>query len=342
MASYTITWSCGHTSDKQLYGPTSERDSYVEWASLHGICPACYAIEKDRQHKAKIEQDKLVAQEAAGRLQDNGIIMLALTGTEKQIAWAKDIRAKLMDGPVGWAVKIVMDRNPELVLKAKYWIDKRDREPIDWARLALPKTWNQEWAPGCPEVKAAVTILKGRKNVHYLGDTMEQTILHIANLTALPVEEERPTLGDYGNRDAIDNWLVCQWARNGLIDWLKARMQASVDTAADARAVAQRATEANEQKREAECQIEEARKITELAKSFLEQAEKIAGIASLIVGAPGLIDGQEFILTDVRDEGASVLVRESKGEEILDLSAHAWCQAHMRYLGRLADSQVHI
>jgi hypothetical protein len=345
MASYTITWSCGHTSEKQLFGPGKDRDSYIEWASLHGICPACYAIEQERQRKAKIELDKLAAQESAGRLQDQGIILPALAGTEKQIPWAKDIRAKLLDSPIAWAVKAVMERNPELVLKAKYWIDRRTREDIDWARMALPPVWNQSWTPGCPELKAAVEIIRHAtydraSNTILLSMPLPKMIERLAELAAVPIEEERPALGDYGKRDAIDNWLMCQWARNGMIDWIKARMQASMDTAADAKAVAQRATEAHQQKLAAEKQIEEAKRITELAKSSLEEAMKVVGIASLIVGAPGLIDGQEFILTDVRDEGDSVLAREKDGDEILDLSAYAWAQAHMRYLGRLADSEV--
>jgi len=345
MASYTIIWSCGHTSNKQLFGHGRDRESYIKWASMHGICPACYAIEQDRQRKAKIELDKLAAQESAGRLQDQGIILPALSGTEKQIAWANDIRARLLDGPMGWAVKIIMERSPELPLKAKYWINRRTREDLDWARIGLPPVWNQGWGRGSPEMKAAVEIIRHAtydhaSNTILLSLPLPQLIERLAQLAAMPIEEERPELGGYGNRDAIDNWLLCQWARNGMIDWIKARMQASMDTAADAKAVAQHVEEAHQQKQQAEKHIEDAKRVTELAKSSLAEAMKVVGVASLIVGSPGLIDGQEFVLTDVRDEGTSVLVREKDGEDILDLSAYAWAQAHMRYLGRVAAREV--
>ncbi len=342
MASYNITWSCGHTSEKQLFGKTNERERYIEWAGRHGICPACFAIERDRQHRAAIEQDKVKAQEAAGRLQDNGIILPALTGTERQVAWAKDIRAKLLDGPMGWAIKIMIETWPQDTGTAKYWIDHRDRDDLDWARLALPAVWDSSWDPGCPEIKAAIKIMMRCDEVHNLRAPMGQVIDDLAGLAVLPLEEKRPALCSYGKRDEIDRWLVRSWARNGLIDWAKARLQASLDTAGDARAIAQQVQAAAQQRTEAERQIDEARKIMDLAKSSLAEAERIAGIASLMIGTRGLIDGQEFVLTDVRDEGASVVVREAAGDEIMDLSAHAWCQAHMRYLAKLADREVRL
>ncbi len=296
MASYTIHWSCGHTSDKRLYGPTSERESYIEWASLHGICPACY-------------------------------------------------RAKLLDGPMGWAIKIMMEKRPEDTRKAKYWIDRRDRPNIDWARVALPTTWDASWAPGRPELDAAVDIIQQATydrgtNTNLLYQPLDRIVTRLAELAAVPIDDNRPALGDHGDRHAIDHWLLCQWARNGLIDWLKAQMQASIDSHVDAKAVAQQTAEAQRQQATAQKQIEEAKRITELARSSIDEAERIAGIASLIIGAVGLIDGQEFILTDVRDEGACVLVRQKDGQDILDLSAHTWCQAHMRYLAKLADHEV--
>lgn len=63
MARYNITHACGHTETVELYGKGSERERRIQWLS-EKLCNDCYAKPFDTK----------------------------LTGTERQIAWANEIR----------------------------------------------------------------------------------------------------------------------------------------------------------------------------------------------------------------------------------------------------------
>lgn len=76
MAWNTLTYACGHTEDKQLYGKHAERDRIVAAAGRED-CPVCRAAAAQ------------AASEAAG--------LPALTGSDKQVAWATDIRKSILD-----------------------------------------------------------------------------------------------------------------------------------------------------------------------------------------------------------------------------------------------------
>lgn len=84
---YTVTYSCGHTGDVQLYGKTSEREWKIEWMERSGLCPDCYKAKMEAERtKEHARQD---AKAAAG-IKHYGYP--ELTGTEKQIKWAKALR----------------------------------------------------------------------------------------------------------------------------------------------------------------------------------------------------------------------------------------------------------
>ena len=75
MALYGITYRCGHEDMVQIYGTNvhGERKKKAAWYGTID-CPAC------RTAKARQEHDGLPA----------------LEGTDKQVAWADDIRGKYM------------------------------------------------------------------------------------------------------------------------------------------------------------------------------------------------------------------------------------------------------
>lgn len=75
MAWNTITYACGHTEEQQLYGKMDSRERTVAAAAGHD-CPACRAA-------------KSATQDAANNLP-------TLVGSEKQIGWASECRAKLL------------------------------------------------------------------------------------------------------------------------------------------------------------------------------------------------------------------------------------------------------
>ncbi len=90
MAKYIINHSCGHEEEHQIYGTNShgERQHKADWLA-NTLCSACYKAAKDAQRKAEI-----AATEATYALPE-------LVGSEKQIAWAKDIRMKMLHDKFG-------------------------------------------------------------------------------------------------------------------------------------------------------------------------------------------------------------------------------------------------
>lgn len=83
MAKYTINYACGHTGTEQLYGPGKGRESYVEWAEANKLCPECWQAKRDAERESA-NQAAAESNASAG--------LPALTGSDKQIAWAESIR----------------------------------------------------------------------------------------------------------------------------------------------------------------------------------------------------------------------------------------------------------
>ena len=80
MAAHTISHTCGHTSVAQLYGKMDARPR--EAARLgERLCLTCY---KAQQQVSSVQ---------AARANANAGDVPALSGSEKQIAWAETIRA---------------------------------------------------------------------------------------------------------------------------------------------------------------------------------------------------------------------------------------------------------
>lgn len=129
MAWYDIDHSCGHTDRHQIYGTNShgERDRKVQWLSGR-VCEDCYKAEQARL-------DDELEQWVAG--QEERHEMGELTGSAKQVAWAKDIRHKACKQV---AVQLRDTKDPERLqakadrvygaackaTSATYWIDHRD------------------------------------------------------------------------------------------------------------------------------------------------------------------------------------------------------------------------
>ena len=50
---YNITFSCGHTEERELFGPYKDRDRKIEYFENHGLCSACY----HKQQEAELAKD---------------------------------------------------------------------------------------------------------------------------------------------------------------------------------------------------------------------------------------------------------------------------------------------
>jgi len=120
---------CGTNYNVQMYGKHSDRDYRA--ANWQGLCENCKAAEISDAAK------------------DNAVSALPLTGSEKQIKWAMQIRDKAMAEVMAFVAEYrpkikpehldtispAFDRAekmPENHPEASWWIDRRD---IDWADL---------------------------------------------------------------------------------------------------------------------------------------------------------------------------------------------------------------
>lgn len=173
MAKYDVTHSCGHEVTHQIYGKHSGfggRESKIEWLSGQPCLECKRAAEAAERAKASA-----VAAEAnvsAG--------LPALTGSDKQIAWAESIRAAAI-AKLGGTPEIAhhlseaakAELSDALVLirseitdqaAAKWWIENRDEDvvsnPARWMRDQL-KSRHEALAPtAAAEIAARLAARK--------------------------------------------------------------------------------------------------------------------------------------------------------------------------------------
>lgn len=83
MAWYEIVYECGHSGRTQLCGSHKERERRIEYLRTC-LCPECNEAEKSARIKQRMNDD-----EKAG--------LAPLTGSNKQIAWAQELRASFIE-----------------------------------------------------------------------------------------------------------------------------------------------------------------------------------------------------------------------------------------------------
>lgn len=122
MAKYQVTFSCGHTEQKELVGKGKERESRIAYWGENGLCTDCYKAEQDAK-RARENAEAAQKAEAVGRAN--------LQGSEKQVAWANTIRENIMevieravrkDTEGGQKVHEYLNSKTD----ARFWIDNRD------------------------------------------------------------------------------------------------------------------------------------------------------------------------------------------------------------------------
>lgn len=139
---YEVTYKCGHTGTVELFGKSADREAKLRWYEQHD-CPECYmaAVKAEREERAA------------------ELGLAELTGSEKQIKWALDLRNKwvekvdaLLNDPCNAGVRearyIKAWKSYCLGQTAsKWWIDNRDRnaqvltacKKIIWSFAAMDK-----------------------------------------------------------------------------------------------------------------------------------------------------------------------------------------------------------
>ncbi len=125
-----ITHACGHEQAHSLTGFASQQERKARWLRTT-TCRTCFIAEK------RSEQAHAAAQDSAAVAH---LDLPALTGSDRQIAWASTIRAKRLATVVASsAIGAESDhRACLLVTDAKWWIDNRDLPATDLlAKVAL-------------------------------------------------------------------------------------------------------------------------------------------------------------------------------------------------------------
>lgn len=123
---FSISHSCGHTAGVDLLGPYADRDRKAAWLATVP-CPACAKTERDQERDQRNEQTAAQAASAGWP---------ALTGTERQTAWATTIRAdtitamterlgRHVDAELASAVLAVWTADALRHTEASWWIDNR-------------------------------------------------------------------------------------------------------------------------------------------------------------------------------------------------------------------------
>lgn len=87
MAQYNGTFACGHEGTVNVIGPQKDRVWKIE-KRFSGLCPECY----EKQRAIDLERKQKEAAEKAKEME-----LPELEGSEKQVAWANQIRNKFID-----------------------------------------------------------------------------------------------------------------------------------------------------------------------------------------------------------------------------------------------------
>lgn len=82
---YSVDFKCGHTVEVNIYGEDVQKQ--IQYMEHNEICPMCKKAEKEAQYI----EDARKAHEWAMKLG-----LPELTGTEKQIRWAENLRKENM------------------------------------------------------------------------------------------------------------------------------------------------------------------------------------------------------------------------------------------------------
>lgn len=138
MAKATLECTCPECGAKHTWSVICHnRREADNWEQYHAddtdrICPACYAKQQAAKRAEAREAENKAAAETAGALG-----LPALTGSEKQVAWATTIRQKALDEALsthGGSLARLNDKGREVLAAAmakmptdaSWWIDHRD------------------------------------------------------------------------------------------------------------------------------------------------------------------------------------------------------------------------
>lgn len=159
MSKYTVSHSCGHSQEHQLFGPTRDRDSKASWLETT-LCTECWKAQQDKERAEKIASEN--ARSAELEAKNN---LPQLSGSEKQISWARSIRQQMIDSMEAfvaennkpeWAAKLAALREGFAVVvlshtDSRWFIDNRGfgtfrvafgAQVAEWVKANKPEMMN--------------------------------------------------------------------------------------------------------------------------------------------------------------------------------------------------------
>jgi hypothetical protein len=147
-ASVKLTCSkCGQefTATKDCHNRSEASNWEAYMSRVGGVCTTCWAAEKKAEKEASIQENRIKLAEA---VKGCPVAFPNLMGSEKQIAWANDLRngvvAAMINKKFYWDKAEDMARNdPEIKVEwdklfmpsAKWWIDNRGKEIFGYFRI---------------------------------------------------------------------------------------------------------------------------------------------------------------------------------------------------------------
>jgi len=267
-------------------------------------------------------------------------------GFSDDIGKAQAIMARLLCGPIAWAVHKVTAERPSASSEASYWIEREHRSAIAWVRLALPTEWNAFDLTDTEDtarvtwvfrilcrVLCAVTIKEARQLLKSVAAGYE------------PISEadnEAPTYRPPCDSPGFDRWLVARWAASGLSGYLMRLSQSAWRQIQD-RAQAAESLELTEiyleRARKDQAKLEkEVAKVGELMDKLAAIRAKFNGQA-LTVGTSGRVNGDVWIATDILDSGCRVRARAEGKAESKEFTAPTWMAAVELFLAETKNGK---
>jgi len=143
---WTITFSCGHTADRDLSDrPADRRAGFADWLT-RTPCTDCWraAQGEDTTSKAEWLAHKRAAEQAEAEEWSARYRMPPLDGTERAVAWGTRCRYQLvaaaytalvLEGTTSDTEWEAIEDAARPLTRAGWWIDQRNADPADLPEL---------------------------------------------------------------------------------------------------------------------------------------------------------------------------------------------------------------
>jgi hypothetical protein len=208
MSQYTIDFSCNHTESRNIVGKEKDRQGKADWMA-RGVCSDCY-----KQQLAAERQKEQSAQMATAAQ----FTLANLQGSEKQIAWAEKIRAKMIVEIEKFKLELTSSINSDtlteieetlsrlylkileeliaaigLLTKSTWFIDNRD-VPLTGNRALI-----KQLVPDCDDQMAAITAEEDAQ----IEQERQQEATIEQELAALELQKTKAEAALTAQQDAI-------------------------------------------------------------------------------------------------------------------------------------------